>query len=168
MRGAEAKTAWSGEGLLFGRARFQRSGQERAADSNPDDSQRREAGWAGLGWLRFAGSCVPGKLGLGRAALLLQRPGSCSGKSLLRSPMLRAALSALRKHEADGGVEFGLGLCSLSFPMWGRILGLHADVGGVVACGHGSSPLKSFWGLHADASVGVEYGHGSCHHGCGS
>ena len=49
----------------FERAGFQRSGQERAADSNLDDSQRREAGWDCLGWLPFAGSFVPGKLGLG-------------------------------------------------------------------------------------------------------
>ena len=80
--------------------------------------------------------------------------------------MLMAALYALRKHEAGCGVECGL--CLLSFPKLGKILGIHADVGGAVVCGHESCSLKSSLGPHADAGVGVECGHGSCHHGCGS
>ena len=80
--------------------------------------------------------------------------------------MLMAALYALRKLEAGCGVECEL--CLLSFPKLGKILGIHADVGGAVVCGHESCSLKSSLGLHADASVGVEYGRGSCHHGCGS
>ena len=66
LRGAEAKTAWSGEGWMvkvgLGRAEFRRSGPDW---DDSDDSQRREAGWDCFGWLPFAGSFVPGKLGLG-------------------------------------------------------------------------------------------------------
>ena len=92
-------------------------------------------------------------------------------ESLLRSPVLMVALSALLNHQASvgGGVQCGLGLCSLSCPMLVRILGTHAGAGGVVvACGHGLCSLKSFLGLRADASVAAECGHGSCHRGYGS
>ena len=90
-------------------------------------------------------------------------------ESLLRFHVLMVALSALLKASVDGGVECGHGLCSLSCPMLMRILGTHADSGGVVvACGHGSCSSKSFLGLRADASVVAECGHGSCHRGCGS
>ena len=47
--------------------------------------------------------------------------------------MLMAALYALRKLEAGCGVECEL--CLLSFPKLGKILGIHADVGGAVVCG---------------------------------
>ena len=51
--------------VVFETARFQRFGVERAAADSDDSQRRRDAGWECLGWLRFAGSFLPGKLRLG-------------------------------------------------------------------------------------------------------